>query len=447
MKYRILLALLVAITARPLFSQKQLDGYIIEGLKSNEGVRQQNVQLEKSLMAIREAKSLFFPKVGFLSTYTIAGGGRTIDFPIGDLLNPVYGTLNDLTGAVTFPPLSNQSVLLNPDNFFDAKIQTTIPLINAEIIYNKRIRQQESDLKILETAIYKRELVKEIKVAYFNILQSREATFILSEAAKLAEENQRINTVLFQNDVINRTAVLRSNNELIKIEAQLLESKLSEDNARQFFNFLLNRPLDMDIIYDDYTFLPEVKPNQSADEREELTQLEDAVSINESIVKLAKSYQIPKLSAFMDLGVQTFNFEFSQQSPFYLGGLSLEWNLFSGNSNRLQVRKAQLDNDIITSQLNEVSRQLDLQLNNAVNGYNTALARYTSGISQVEVAEKYFTDVLKLYKQGQVLFLELLDAQNQLISSRLQANIALYQTWIATAEIERANASFNLNND
>ena len=52
--------------------------------------------------------------------------------------------------------------------------------------------------------------------------------------------------------------------------------------------------------------------------------------------------------------------------------------------------------------------------------------------------------MMKLYKQGMAIYIELLDAQNQWIDAQLQANIALYDTWIANTAIERANASFTI---
>ena len=116
------------------FAQEKLDNYIKSGLENSEVIKQQNIQLNKNLYALKEAKSLFFPNVAFNSTYTLADGGRTIDFPIGDLLNPVYSSLNQLTNSNSFPQLQNQSILLNPNNFLDAKIHTTLPIINAEII-------------------------------------------------------------------------------------------------------------------------------------------------------------------------------------------------------------------------------------------------------------------------------------------------------------------------
>jgi len=45
---------------------------------------------------------------------------------------------------------------------------------------------------------------------------------------KLVKENQRINTSLFNNDKINRTALIRSDNEVTKINAQLETAKLEK---------------------------------------------------------------------------------------------------------------------------------------------------------------------------------------------------------------------------
>src|SRR5687768_576203 len=125
------------------YAQTSLDAYINTALDNNETIKQQQFLLTKSLYALKEAKSLFLPSVGFNGTYTLAGGGRTVDIPVGDLMNPVYKTLNQLTGTSNFPQIENQSVLLNPNNFYDAKIRTTYPIINAEIEYNRKIKTQQ----------------------------------------------------------------------------------------------------------------------------------------------------------------------------------------------------------------------------------------------------------------------------------------------------------------
>jgi hypothetical protein len=120
-------------------SKTVLDGYVDTALANNAGVKQQQFQLDRAMQALHEARTLFLPSVTAMGNYTKAGGGRTIDFPIGDLLNPVYGTLNQLTASNKFPQLENASILLNPDNFYDVKLRTAMPLINAEVYYNKKI--------------------------------------------------------------------------------------------------------------------------------------------------------------------------------------------------------------------------------------------------------------------------------------------------------------------
>ena len=151
------------------YAQTRLDAYIQIGLENNEIIKQQNFDINKSIYALQEARALFYPTVSLNANYTRADGGRTIDIPIGDLLNPVYGSLNQITNSNAFPTLQNQSVLLNPNNFYDAKIHTTMPLLNFEIIYNKRIRSQQASLQKIELEIYQRELVKEIKIAYYKV--------------------------------------------------------------------------------------------------------------------------------------------------------------------------------------------------------------------------------------------------------------------------------------
>ena len=441
-KYLTFLLLLLCVGSA--YAQTHLEQYINTGLSNNETIRQQQFLLDKSLWALKEAKSLFLPHVEFNGTYTRAGGGRTVDIPAGDLMNPVYKTLNQLTGTNNFPQVQNQSVLLNPNKFYDVKLHTTYPVINAEIAYNKKIKNQQYDLQKIETDIYKRELVKEIKVAYYNYLQATTAIGVYENALALVKENERINTSLFNNQKVNRTAVVRSNNEVTKITAQLNTAMINRDNARDFFNFLINQPLTTPILIDSITSIPNprVADDTAVNKREELLKLNTAAAINKNLIGLANSYKIPKLNSFLDLGSQAFDFKVNDKSPYYFFGISLGWDIFSGGKNKYKVKQVEADAKVIASQTSNTEQQLRLQVSMAANSFNTALINYNAAVSQVASSEKYYNDELRLYKEGIALYIELLDAQNQLVSAQLQANISLYDTFVKQAEIERANASF-----
>lgn len=447
LKFIMQLFLFCLLTAsQVIVAQTTLDDYIKEGLQSNQSIKEQGFLLEKSVYALQEAKSLFLPNVTFSTTYTKADGGRAIEFPSGDLLNKAYATLNTLTGTNNFPQLQNQSIQLNPDNFYDAKFRTSLPLLNAELIYNKRIKNQQMDLQKTEVLLYKRELVKDIKKAYYQFAKADNAIKIYLTSMKLVRESNRINTALFNNQRINRTAVIRSENEISKINAHLITAQQNKKSAQAYFNFLLNRPLKDSIYVDTTTVLPKLLLTESdVSKREELSKIRTAMEINDNVEGLTKSYIIPKVSTFLDLGSQAFDFKFNQDSRYYLLGVNMEWNIFSSGKNIYKRKQVESQQKSLTAENSFVETQLETQLNIAKNDFENSIAQHEAAQQQLKTTNQYYKDELRLYKEGQALYIELLDAQNQLINAQLEANIALFDAWIRYADIERATASFNIN--
>ncbi len=445
--YRVVLMVVAQVFATHLAdAQGQLDEYIRQGIASNQSIKQQGFILEKNIHALGEAKSMFLPSVTFSTTYTKAGGGRTIDFPTGDLLNGVYATLNQLTSTDAFPQLKNERILLNPDNFYDARFRTSMPILNAELTYNKRIKSQQVDLQKTEVLLYKRELVKEIKTAYYNYLKATNAVRIYQTYLQLVLEGERINKKLYGNDKINRTAVIRSENEVSKINASLTTAAKTEESARYYFNFLINRPLTDSILVDEIVNLPaqDLLQNSDVNGREELVKLGISKEINQNLNGLAKSYIIPKIGTYIDLGSQAFDWKFNQNSRYYFLGVSLEWNVFSSGKNNYRIKQTMADKQAITAQIDYVQQQLLTELKVRQAAMQSAVASYEAARSQIKTSQTYYSDMAKLYKEGMAIYIELLDAQNQWIDSQLQANIALFDTWVSFAAIERANASFNI---
>ena len=95
-----LLVILCCISAfSNLYSQPHLERYLNEAMENNLVVKEKKISLEKSLLALKEARSLFLPVTSLDAQYLLADGGRSIDIPVGTLMNPVYNTLNHLTNS------------------------------------------------------------------------------------------------------------------------------------------------------------------------------------------------------------------------------------------------------------------------------------------------------------------------------------------------------------
>ena len=111
-KASVLLTGWMLILGKPVIAQqqnRQLDDYISLAFGQNQGLKQQKFDLERSMFALKEAKALYMPTVSMLGSYTKSAGGRTIDVPVGDLVNPIYTALNQLTSSSKYPQIANQS--------------------------------------------------------------------------------------------------------------------------------------------------------------------------------------------------------------------------------------------------------------------------------------------------------------------------------------------------
>ena len=71
-----------------------LHQYVAYALERNIRLQQRELSYERSLAVLREAKANFLPQLSLEARYSVAQGGRTIDLPVGDLLNPVYENMN-----------------------------------------------------------------------------------------------------------------------------------------------------------------------------------------------------------------------------------------------------------------------------------------------------------------------------------------------------------------
>ena len=188
----VLLSIAIGLISPPAAGQQILKNYIRHGLDSNLALQQKNFNLQKARLDLKRAEALFYPQANFAAQYTLASGGRTQDIPIGDLLNDVYSTLNQLTGSTKFPQVDNQNIQFLPNDFHDTRVEMSVPLWNKQIRYNRDIKEELINSEQADADAYKRELVKTIKEAYYKFLQAQKAVEIYTNAQSLVNENLRV---------------------------------------------------------------------------------------------------------------------------------------------------------------------------------------------------------------------------------------------------------------
>ena len=447
-KFRSMLVLLLMVSFT-LSAQEIPDQYITEALASNLVLKEKRINYEKSLIALRQARSLFFPETWIEGQYSVAKGGRSLDLPIGDLLNPVYQTLNQLTGSNHFPTISNSSEQFLPDNFYDLRLRTTLPIINPALKINRNIQQDQVSLQQTEIDIYKRELIREVKVGYYKYLMAKHSIGIYENALMVVNQNLKVNQSLLANGRGLPAYVSRAESEVKQQESNLLAARNEEQNAKAYFNFLLNKPLTDPILAIEISLTENVEAvaanlNDNIDGREELKSLGIAKNINKDIQKLNRSFRTPKVNAFLDLASQGFDFKVNRNSFFYLGGIQMQVPIFSGKRNIYKIEQSELEGKNLELKNDYLRQQLELSASVSRNNAATIYANYNSAIKQEEAARKYFKLIDRGYREGVNSYIEFLDARNQLTSAQLQLNINKYKVLAALADYERQTASYSL---
>jgi outer membrane protein len=437
---------LLLLFALPVFGQKSvLDEYVATAFQQNITLQQKTIQVEKAMIALKTAQSLYQPTVAFQGGYQSGQGGRSIAFPVGDLLNPVYSTLNALTKSTAFPQIANVETNFFPRDFYDVKVQTTMPLYNKDISYNKQIQEQSISLQREDVSLYKRELVKQIKTAYFQYLLSLGLQKVYDNALNLAVEGKKVNEKLLANGKGLPAYLLRSDSEIANIQAQMADAAKQSQAAQMYFNFLLNRELRAEIRIDfevekALTAVYAVTPGV----REELALLSKSIGLQETVLKMNEAFYLPKLNGFVNLGSQATLANINSKSAYYFLGLQMDIPIFTGKRNLYKIKQTQLDIASAKNAYDISSKQFNMAAEIAQKNVQSSLVSFQASTKSYEAASAYLRLIEKGYKEGVSTYLETVDARNQWMNATINYQLKQFNVLIAAAAYEREAASYPL---
>ena len=430
----------------PVLGQKSvLDDYIATAFQQNITLQQKNIQVEKAMIALKSAQSLYQPTVAFQGGYQSGEGGRSIAFPVGDLLNPVYSTLNALTKSAAFPQIANVETNFFPRDFYDVKVQTSMPLYNKDISYNKQIQEQSISLQREDASLYKRELVKQIKTAYFQYLLSLGLQKVYENALNLAIEGKKVNEKLLANGKGLPAYLLRSDSEIANIQAQMADAAKQSQAAQMYFNFLLNRELRAEIRIDfEVEKALNAAYNVTPGAREELSLLSKSIGLQETVLKMNESFYLPKVSGFVSLGSQSTIYDINVKSAYYFLGLQMDIPIFTGKRNLYKIKQSQLDIASARNTLDLSAKQFTMATEIAQKNVQSSLVSFQASTKSYEAAAAYLRLIEKGYKEGVSTYLETVDARNQWMNATINYQIKQFNVLIAAAAYEREAASYPL---
>ena len=445
-----------------------LQRLIDEGLASNLALQQREIDLQRSRQVLREVRGGFFPDLTVQARYSRAAGGRTIDLPIGDLVNPAYQTLNDLLAArgetADFPTVENQEIRFLREREQETALQLRQPLFAPRVWYGAQAQRHQVESEEASVDAFRRELVRDIKIAYYRVRQAERAIAILDTAERLVAENQRTNERLFAANTVTQDAVFRAEAEALDVQQQRAEAQARYDRARRQLNFLVNRPLEtpLDTARAPDTELVEresaqvIQPLQAAlqpasqsvdssanpaldsERRPELRALTAAADAADDQRRLARSAYLPEVSLAVDGGIQGRSYGFSGDRPFVMASVVLRWNLFDGFADAARTEQAALTAQRLRTQREETALRIRQQVRSAWDDVQVARRSLQTAEARVRAARESFRITNRRAEEGRANQVTFLDARTTLTDAELNLSITRFELLMRLAELEFA---------
>jgi outer membrane protein TolC len=412
---------------------------------------------EERLAALDAARAHYLPVLALDARYSAADGGRTIDFPIGDLLNPVYASLNQLTGSSRFPSVPNQTVHLLRQREQDTHLTLTQPLYDARIAAGRDVSVAGlAGAQAAREALAGR-IDRDMRGAYYRWLEAGERRGILEAALELARANVRVNQSLYANGKITPDLVYRADADLLEVQQTLLGARNAERLAQSYANLIRNAPFDRPLARPTVTdadiaagrdalvqrlgtgtlALPALA-EAAVGRRAELLQLDAATAAATAGERLARAAFKPQLALAVDAGTQGERYAFGSDDRYVLASLVLRFNLFDGGADEAGLAAARAVGRAARSQRTLAEQRIRLEVEQALDAAEVAMASLDTAARRVDAAKGAFHIAERKRDLGQINQAEFIDARRALTEAELNRNLTRYGALDTLAQLEYA---------
>jgi outer membrane protein len=437
--------------------EEAVSGLVADALAANLELDAAGGGVAQRLAALDQAKALYLPSLDFSARYTRANGGRSIDFPVGDLLNPVYATHNQITGSARFPAVQNQEINFQRTREQDTAVSLTQPLYDARISAGRIAAQSQYEAEAAARIALAGRIERDIREAYYRWLQARAQIGIFDATLELATENRRVNESLFRNGKITRDLVFRAEADQLEVQQSQLGARNAERLAQSYVNLIRNAPFDRalpSVVVDD----PDIDrlrddlaahaaqsalslgPLQDAAVRQryELRQLDAISAAAEAGERLARAAFKPRLAFAFEAGTQGETYAFTSDDHYLLASVVLKFNFFAGGGDAAGIAGARAAERQARASRSLQEQQIRFQVQQALQDFEFTEASLGTAAKRVEAAAGAFRIASRKRDLGQINQAEFIDSRRAMTDAQLNLNVTRFAALGSLAELEYA---------
>jgi outer membrane protein TolC len=359
---------------------------------------------------------------------------------VTDSLNPSAPPTKEKNGVINtvIPELSVSQTIFNPQLLYAAK---------SADLYVKQAEQITDSTKI--------NIVETVSEAFYNLLLTLQQIKVLREdTAELTKSyndayHQYVGGIVDQTDY--KEAAISLNNTKVQLK-QAVENVVPQyANLKQLMGYpsttQFNVNFDTAKMMGDIAF--DTTLQLKYENRIEYQQLQTSKSLQHQLINYYRLAYLPTASIFYNYFYEfesnTASNLFAASYPYSYFGLSLTMPIFTGFSRIKSVQRARMQEQLLDLDEDALKSEIYTE-------YATALANYKSNLYdfyQLRDNEKMAGDVYDIvtlqYKQGTVAYLNVITAQDNLITSQIGYLNALFQVLSSKIDLEKSMGIISYN--
>ncbi|MDY6853735.1 MAG: TolC family protein [Thermodesulfobacteriota bacterium] len=386
----------------------------------NEAIEKQRAAIQEKKVANRE----FLPKASASYSYT-----KLKDNPYA-----VFGL---------------SKIVVGPEDNYHWNVSLMQPLFTGFALLTKqKIANLGLEIKGLEKKQALLDVIKETKVAYFNILLTKKFLMVANEAVSQLDSHREDAEKFYKQGMIPY-------NDLLKTEVALanaLQNRVKAESNVEMAVSSLNTIIGVDInkksdIVDALNIEPSEHDlgnlfDKAKKNRPELKMLYLALKNSDNVIRLAKSAYYPQIALVARYEQSGDNPEATNNDYANVHNTSItlqaKWTFFEWGKKRAEVKKYYYNKLSMIEKVKGVEDSIMLEVKNAFLNIKVAKKNIqTAKESLVQAKENYRITNLQ-YQQQMTTSTEVLDARTFLTQAETNYYSALYGYMVSMAELDRA---------
>lgn len=393
------------------------------------------LEVNKSKWDVAEVKTKRLPA---LNTYIFGSAlltPVTFTFPPG-----VFGTFPTI-GEVP----SKEAKITTPAGTFSvyAAGQASQPLSQ---LYKVHLAIREKELSSsLDSEKYRAErqnVVKDVKQAYYAILQSQSALRATQASIKQYQELDRVLSERIAQEAVLKSDTLEVKAKLAQEQYKLLELNNDLQTRKEHLNDLLGRDLATAFRTDEVPTMSAAEGDlQTAQQtalaqRSEIRQAQINIQQADYDRRLAKAQYIPDLGVAVHY-ISPFNVQFVPKN-IASAGFEFTWEPFDWGRRKDEVNQKKIVLDQSQLQLKDTQSKVLLDVNNRFRKLQESRVQLAVTQTAQEAATEKLREITQKFGQQSVLLRDVLQQQAAVASSNDDYEQALLAFWTSKADFEKA---------